>query len=348
MGFSLLPKVSLAVLPTRLERLDRYSARLGRNVWIKRDDLTEAGAGGNKLRKLEYLIAAALEAGADTLVTCGGIQSNHARTTAIAGARLGLKSVLVLRGAPEDALEGNYLLDRLVGAEVIFVSAEEYERRDEVMARVADDLRARGRNPYVIPEGGSNTLGAMGYVEMVRELKGQLDAQGVTLDSIVCCLGTGGTLAGVLMGVALHGLPARSYGVLIQRDARYFTGCLDALFEDAVRDLAFPVRVPRGEIRIIEGYAGPGYGLNTPEELSLIAGLAREEGVLLDPVYTGKTFLALDDLLRTGNPPADALGQNILYIHTGGIFGLFPKRDALEAALGDDHRDAGTRENPGR
>ena len=137
-------------------------------------------------------------------------------------------------------------------------------------------------------------------------------------------------------------------GVLIQRDARYFTGCLDALFEDAVRDLAFPVRVPRGEIRIIEGYAGPGYGLNTPEELSLIAGLAREEGVLLDPVYTGKTFLALDDLLRTGNPPADALGQNILYIHTGGIFGLFPKRDALEAALGDDHRDAGTRENPGR
>ncbi|MDP6483882.1 MAG: pyridoxal-phosphate dependent enzyme, partial [Nitrospinota bacterium] len=179
-------------------------------------------------------------------------------------------------------------------------------------------------------------------------LKGQLDAQGVTLDSIVCCLGTGGTLAGVLMGVALHGLPARSYGVLIQRDARYFTGCLDALFEDAVRDLAFPVRVPRGEIRIIEGYAGPGYGLNTPEELSLIAGLAREEGVLLDPVYTGKTFLALDDLLRTGNPPADALGQNILYIHTGGIFGLFPKREALEAALEGDRRETGTRENPGR
>ncbi len=348
MSFSFPPKVSLAVLPTRLERLDRYSARLGRNVWIKRDDLTEAGAGGNKLRKLEYLIAAALDAGADTLVTCGGIQSNHTRTTAIAGARMGLKSVLVLRGASEDALEGNYLLGRLVGAEVIFVSAEEYERRDEVMARAADDLRARGRNPYVIPEGGSNALGAMGYVEMVRELKDQLDAQRVTLDSIVCCLGSGGTLAGILMGAALYGLPARSYGVLIQRDARYFTGCLDALFEDAARDLGFPVRVPREEIRIIEGYAGPGYGLNTPEELSLIAGLAREEGVLLDPVYTGKTFLALDNLLRKDPPQAGALGQNILFVHTGGIFGLFPKREAFEAALEAGRRDAVTPGNPGR
>lgn len=333
MSFNLPPKVSLAVLPTRLERLARWSARLGREVWIKRDDLTEAAAGGNKIRKLEYLLRGALDEGADTLVTCGGIQSNHARATAILGRRLGLRSVLLLRGTPADALEGNYLLDRLVGAEVVYVSAEEYERRDEVLAQVADDLRARGRKPYVIPEGGSNALGAMGYVEMVGELKEQMRAQDIALDSILCPLGSGGTLAGILMGVALYGLPVRVYGVNVQRDAGYFTRAVEAIFEEAVRKLGFPVRAPRQAIRIIEGYAGLGYGLSTPEEMSLIASLAEEEGIVLDPVYTGKAFRALDDRLRRGDASED-LGGRVLFVHTGGIFGLFPQRTVLEEALG--------------
>ncbi len=259
MSFTLPPKADLAVLPTRLERLERYSARLGREIWIKRDDLTEAGAGGNKIRKLQFLIRAALDEGADTLLTCGGIQSNHARTTAIAGRRVGLESVLVLRGSPADALEGNYLLDRLVGAEVVYASAEEYERRSEVLAQAADDLRRRGRRPYVIPEGGSNALGAMGYVEMIGETREQMEAQGVSFDSILCPVGSGGTLAGILMGIALYGLKVQVYGVNVQRDAEYFIEYVDALFEEAVRDLGFPVRVPREAIKILEGYVGLGY-----------------------------------------------------------------------------------------
>ncbi len=325
-------KINLAVLPTRLERMDRASVRLGREIWIKRDDLTEAGAGGNKIRKLEYLVRAALDAGADTLITCGGIQSNHARTTAIVGRRLGLDSVLILRGSAADAMEGNYLLDRLVGADVVYVTAEEYERRDEVMARVAEDLRTRGRRPYVIPEGGSNALGAMGYVEMIGELKEQMRAQGLSFDSILCAVGSGGTFAGILMGIALHGLPVKALGVNVQRDAKYFVDYIDTLCEEAVRDLHFPLRVAREAIQIIEGYVGLGYGLNTEEELNLIAGLAQEEGIILDPVYTGKTFCALDDALRTGKGPAD-LGRRILFIHTGGIFGLFPKRTELQKSL---------------
>ncbi|MFQ5914374.1 MAG: 1-aminocyclopropane-1-carboxylate deaminase/D-cysteine desulfhydrase [Nitrospinota bacterium] len=335
MRFVLPPKVNLAVLPTRLERLERYSARRGREIWIKRDDLTEAGAGGNKIRKLEYLLRAAMDEGADTLVTCGGLQSNHARTTAILGRRLGLESVLVLRGNPADALEGNYLLDRLVGAEVAYVNAEEYERRDEVLARVSNDLRARGRKPYVIPEGGSNALGAMGYVEMIGELKAQTQALGLSFDSILCPVGSGGTFAGILMGIALYGFAVRAYGVNVQRDGEYFIQYVDAIFEKAATELGFPVRIPREEIRIIEGYVGLGYGLNTPKEMSLIAGLAREEGMLLDPVYTGKTFHALDNLIDEGKAPAD-LGETILFVHTGGIFGLFPQRSVLEEVLQED------------
>ncbi|MFQ5692557.1 MAG: D-cysteine desulfhydrase family protein [Nitrospinota bacterium] len=339
MSFALPPKVSLAVLPTRLERLDRYGARVGREGWIKRDDLTEAGAGGNKIRKLEYLLRAALDAEADTLVTCGGLQSNHARATAIAGRRLGLESVLVLRGTPADALEGNFLLDRLVGAEVVYVSAEEYERREGVLAEAADRLRARERRPYVIPEGGSNALGAMGYVEMVGELKEQIDARGIGLDAIVCPVGSGGTLAGILMGVAIHGLGTPVFGVNVQRDAAYFVDYVDGLLEEAVTALGFPVRVPREAIRILEGYTGLGYGLNTREEMALLASLAREEGIILDPVYTGKTFHALDDLIGGGRPPPD-FGERILFVHTGGIFGLFPQRTVLEEALDDVRRDA--------
>ena len=346
MNFELPPKVDAALLPTRLERLDRYSDRVGRNVWIKRDDLTEAAAGGNKIRKLEYLIGDAQEQKADVLVTCGGIQSNHARTTAIVGRRLGLDSVLALRGTPQDTLEGNYLLDRLAGAEVVFVSPEEYERRDAVMADLAEELRTEGRNPYVIPEGGSNALGAMGYVDMIRELKEQMDDREVSFESIVCCLGSGGTYAGILMGIALHGISAKAFGVLNQRDAGYFQDHLERMMNDAVRNLGFPHAIPPESIRMIDGYIGPGYGQNTPEEIALMSETAREEGIILDPVYTGKTFFALDDMLRR-DPSADgALGRNILFVHTGGIFGLFPKQAVFEEALTEGPRQAAGRRSP--
>jgi D-cysteine desulfhydrase len=172
----------------------------------------------------------------------------------------------------------------------------------------------------------------MGYVEMIGELKEQMLTQGVSLDSIVCPVGSGGTFAGVLMGIALYGLPVKAFGVNVQRDARYFVDYMDGLFEEAVRNLGFPIRVTREEIQIIEGYVGLGYGLNTEEELSLITGLAQEEGIILDPVYTGKTFHALDDALRTGKGGVN-LGERILFIHTGGIFGLFPKWTELEKSL---------------
>lgn len=326
-------KVNVALLPTRLERLDRYSKRVGRNIWIKRDDLTEAGAGGNKIRKLEYLIADALQQKADVLITCGGTQSNHARTTAIIGRRLGLDSVLLLQGTPKAPLEGNYFLDRLVRAEIIHISIEEYKQRDTLMENIAEGLRSKGRRPYVIPEGGSNALGAMGYVEMIRELKEQMNTQGVSFDSIFCCLGSGGTYAGILMGIALCGLSAKAFGVLNQRDTKYFKNSLKTLMEDACQNLSFSHTVSPESIRMIDDYIGLGYGQNKPEEIALMNNTAYEEGIILDPVYTGKTFFALDDMIRNHPSMNTQLGQNILFIHTGGIFGLFPKQKAFEETL---------------
>ena len=330
---SLPPKLNLALLPTRIERLARVSERVSREIYIKRDDLTEAAGSGNKIRKLEFLLKAALEAGADTLVTCGGLQSNHCRATALLGRRLGLSSVLILRGSPQEPLDGNFLLDRLLGAEVVSVTAEEYERRAEIFEEIASRLRAEGKKPYLIPEGGSNALGASGYVAMVEELLEQMSQQNLSFDSILCPVGSGGTLAGLLMGKYLYGLSAEIFGVDVEGDTPYLVSQVDAIIREARETLGFPVEVPAEAIHILEGYEGLGYAKSTPQEMSLIAEVAQQEGIVLDPVYTAKTFRGLMEEVSGKGERAGRLGRRILFLHTGGIFGLFPQRRLLETVL---------------
>lgn len=303
--------LSLSRPDTPLHRLDRPSARLGLEVWVKRDDLTGAGLSGNKVRKLDYLLAEALAQGADTVLTCGGIQSNHARATAMAARQLGLKPVLLLRGSPPPVSDGNLLLDTILGAEIHWCDAEGYRQRGPLLDELAERVRARGGRPYIVPEGGSNALGSLGYVRAGKELAAQAIAQGVGFDSVICAVGSGGTLA----GLAMAGLDAQVLGVAVCDDRAYFRARVEAIGADAT---ALGQRLPATGWDVVEGFQGRGYALTTPAELDIQVRFARETGLILDPVYTGKAWVALEALAARG-----ALGKRVLFWYTGGLFGLF-------------------------
>jgi D-cysteine desulfhydrase len=318
------PRLPLARLPTPLEPSPRLGAELGIELLYKRDDLTGLELSGNKARKLEFLVADAEREGADTLVTCGGVQSNHCRATAFAAAKRGLGSVVVLR-VPDPArpppLEANSLLDRLAGAELRWISHEGYRRREEAMAAIAGELRAAGRRPYVIPEGGSNALGSLGYVLAVAELREQLpEAWRTGPVTLAYAAGSGGTGAGIEMGVRLLGwTDARVVGFAVCNDARYFREAIAAICEEARRRWpAFPA-VTAAEVRIDDGFVGPGYAQATAEGLALIRRAARLDGVLLDPVYTGKAMLGVAGRAGGGLP-----SSRVVLLHSGGAFGTFP------------------------
>jgi D-cysteine desulfhydrase len=319
-------RLGRARLPTPTERLDRLGHALGVELWVKRDDLTGSTLTGNKIRKLEFLLADALAGGADTIITCGGEQSNHCRATAVAAAELGLRSLLLLRTErPEapPAAEANILLDVLVGAEVRWVSRDEYRRRAELFPVVADELRARGRKPYLVPEGGSNALGAWGYIGCVDELRRELPPGPATL---IYAAGSGGTGAGLLLGVKLLGLPWRVVGVNVCDDRDYFVRVIGEIVEQAISRFQLGLAFRRDEIEIVDGYVGLGYAKSRPEELETLRDVARAEGLVLDPVYTGK---AMHGLKRELERDRRAFGERLVFVHTGGIFGLFPKAAEL-------------------
>jgi D-cysteine desulfhydrase len=301
-------RVRLARLPTPLERLDRLSAELGAEVWCKRDDLTGLELTGNKVRKLEWLLGEAVAAGADTVITTGGLQSNHARATAVAARKLGMRPVLLLRGEPVAQPESNLLLDVLLGAELHWCTPEEYRaRRNERMAEIAAELSRQGHRPYIIPEGGSSGLGARGYSEAAAEVAGE----GLRFDHVVCAVGSGGTLAGLALGPDLG--PIR--GVAVCDDRAYFSAIVHRIAEEAALG-ALPAEGERWSV--VEGYQGPAYAVATPEIWQTIRLVARTEGLLLDPVYTGKAMHALVSEVR-----AKRWGGRLLFWHTGGAFGLF-------------------------
>lgn len=314
----------LARRPTPIEKLDRLSQALeGPELYVKRDDLTGIGLTGNKVRKLEFLIQDALDKGCDTLITCGGLQSNHARATAITAAKLGLQCRLVLRDQTGGDLDGNLFLDRLVGAEITFISAEEYKRVDEVMNRLAESLRSEGRKPYIIPEGGSNELGALGYVRAVEELCEQLKTIKLRIDHVVTAVGSGGTQAGLLLGKMLYDLSAEIHGINVCETAEYFVSRIYGIIERARAAYGIDVTLAPTDVHVIDGYVGKGYALSRAEEIDTIKRVAKMEGLLLDPVYTGKAIYGLIDQIRKGYFKR---GDKVLFWHTGGIFGLFPKR----------------------
>ncbi|BDG06287.1 D-cysteine desulfhydrase family protein [Anaeromyxobacter oryzae] len=324
-------RVSLARLPTPVEASPRLGAALGLELLYKRDDLTGLELSGNKARKLEYLVAAAEAEGADTLVTCGGVQSNHCRATAFAAAKRGLRAIVLLRvvdPAHPPAPEANVLLDRLAGAEIRWVSHEEYRRRTEVLARVADEARAAGRRPYVIPEGGSSALGSLGYVLAMAELRAQLPAawRDGSL-TIAYAAGSGGTGAGIELGVRLLGWRgAHPLGFAVCNDEAYFRATIAGICADARRRWPALPEVRTEEIAVDDRFIGPGYAQATAAGLEIIRRAAREDGVLLDPVYTGKAMLGLAArAAEAGGLP----GRRVVFLHTGGAFGLFPFAAAL-------------------
>jgi D-cysteine desulfhydrase len=322
----MLERLHLAHLPTPLWRHDALDEMCRTSVWVKRDDMTAAAAAGNKIRKLEWLVADALSQGATTLLTCGGVQSNHARATALVGAQCGLRVMLFLRTehpeAPQD-YSGNLFLDRLAGAEVFFITPGQYLDRGEVMTSAAAEIRRRGGTPYLIPEGGSNGLGALGYVEAMREVRAQLDlglgGGPSPFGAIAHACGSGGTAAGVALGARAYDVAGRSLAMAVCDDRATFDPIIARIAREAVEfrpDLQGP-----GPIEVIDEYRGPAYAVASNEQRDFISEVARRTGLVLDPVYSGK---ALFGLAQLATKPS-----RVLFIHTGGLPGLLAQAGAF-------------------
>lgn len=311
-----LTPLSLGQLPTPLQRAPRLGDALGVDLWVKRDDLTGMGLSGNKVRKLRWLLAEAQAQGADVVLTTGGVQSNHARATAIAARQLGLEPGLLLRGEPPAVPESNLLLDRLVGAQIRFFGAQHWPDRDAWLDAWADELRAQGRRPYVIPEGGSNGLGAMGFVEAAHEVEAQREALGLpAFDGVVCAVGSGGTLA----GLALGGLSAPVTGIAVCDDRPIFEARVRQIGTEAKAFGAPPLPEAGPHTwQVLDAHTGPAYGVATPAIWDTIRLAARTDGLLFDPVYTGKALHGLRQEVTAGRR-----GDRWLLWHTGGAFGLF-------------------------
>jgi len=319
-------RIPLARLPTPLQPLRRLGEHLGirQRLWVKRDDLTDTAISGNKLRKLEFVAAEARRTGCDTLITCGGVQSNHCRATALVGARLGFQVHLILRGATPDDIDGNLLLDHLAGAAVTH-----YEQRDYVQNLPAlfeqwrQHYAEHGHKAMCIPTGASDGIGLWGYLCAAEELGGDMAAAGIERAHWVFATGSGGTQAGLTLGAALHGVPATPWGINVCDDEAWFLNKVAEDIADWRRRYPQTSPVPDVRARVLDGYVGPGYGRADPIVFDTIALVARTEGLILDPVYTGKAFHGMLEELSAGR--FDDC-EDIVFVHTGGLFGVFPQR----------------------
>jgi D-cysteine desulfhydrase family pyridoxal phosphate-dependent enzyme len=323
-----IPRLSLGFLPTPIEKLERLSAELGIDLSVKRDDFTGFGGGGNKVRKLEYLMADAVSQGVKVLITTGGHQSNHARMTAAAARKFGMKPILVLRGNSPDLLQGNLLLDHLLGAEIDFLDPDAYFTEiNPRMQHHADQALARNEKPYIIPLGGASALGAMGYVSAVRELAVQYAEAGCPApDLIVAPVGSGGTLAGLLIGCAMFWPETKVAGIAVSGSAVPFADRIAVMANAGAELLGFERHFEATDIRIENGYVGQAYSVPSPEGNAAISKVAQAEGMFLDPVYTGKAVAGLMDCVKRGTI---AQGSKVLFVHCGGSPALFPHAELL-------------------
>jgi L-cysteate sulfo-lyase len=315
-----LPKTLLAYLPTPVERMHRLSQALaGPELWIKRDDQTGLAFGGNKTRKLELLVAAALEQGAARLITRGAVQSNHCRQTAAAAARLGLGCTLVLTGSPPDRTRANLLLDRLLGAEIVWTG----ERPpDQVLEETFQEGMETGAHPYLIPYGGSSPLGAAAYALAVEELA----AQEPGFDRIVFATSSGGTQSGMLVGVHLLGLATRVHGISVEPQASKLKPLVARLAAETAELMETDLPIGAEEVLVNDDFLGGGYAVMGEPEREAIGLFARTQGILLDPVYTGRAAAGLIALIRSGEIHRD---EKVLFWHTGGTPALFAYEEKL-------------------
>lgn len=328
MNLARFPRRRYTEYKTPLEKLTRLTEFFGGpNIYIKRDDLLGLAAGGNKTRKLEFLMADALAAGADTIITCGAVQSNHCRLTLAAAIKEGLKCQLVLEervpnSYKPDALGNNFLL-HLLGVEKIKV-VPGGSNMMEAMNSLANELARQNRKAYVIPGGGSNEIGATGYVACAEEILSQTFEKGINIDHVVCTSGSAGTHAGLVTG--FYGCNSNIFvtGINISRSKTLQEELVYELVQKTVEHLKIKDRVPREAVKCCDEYVGAGYSLPTLQMIEAVKLLARLEGILLDPVYTGKAMAGMLDLIRKGYFKGC---QNILFVHTGGSPALFAYAD---------------------
>jgi L-cysteate sulfo-lyase len=317
-------KLDFAHLPTPLERLDRLTAHLaGPTIWMKRDDCTGLSFGGNKARKLEYILQRAIESGADSIITCGALQSNHARQTAALSAKLGLSCHVLLRenalvSDPQYRQGGNLLLDRLHGAHIHYLPADANLADEAVVLSRA--LTAAGNKPFVIPGGGSDLSGTLGYVNAAAEIDRQAKNIGLHIKEIVLAVGSGGTHAGIVAGLHLLGSSASALGISVGPRRAEIEPIVFSLATEAAKHVDTACRVERSHVRVNDSYLGEGYGVAGSAVAEAVLLLARLEGIVLDPVYTGKAMAGLIDLVKQGVYTRE---DSVVFIHTGGGPAIF-------------------------
>nr|ABK95965.1 unknown [Populus trichocarpa] len=325
---------SLGHLPTPIHKWNLPNLPTNTEVYLKRDDLSGMQLSGNKVRKLEFLMADAVAQGADCIITIGGIQSNHCRATAVAAKYLNLDCYLILRASKvvvdkDPGLTGNLLVERLVGANVQLISKEEYAQIGSV--NLTNDLKEKlvkeGRKPYVIPVGGSNSLGTWGYIEAIREIEQQVQATTgrIKFDDIVVACGSGGTIAGLSLGSWLGTLKAKVHAFAVCDDPDYFYNFVQDLID------GLKAGVDSHDIVNIQNAKGLGYAINTSEELKFVKEIATTTGVVLDPVYSGKAAYGM--MKDMAENPKNWEGRKVLFIHTGGLLGLFDKVDQMSSLV---------------
>jgi len=332
-GIEELPRIKLASLPTPLLEAPRLSATLGGpRILIKRDDLTGLAMGGNKARKLEFILADAKAKGADVLITTGAAQSNFAMQMAAAGRKLGMHTVLVLFKGQHPEVQGNLLLDQLLGAEVriMDVGLTELNKIYEAMKQVADELGRKGHNPYLVPPGGDMPLGTVGYVVAAREIYRQLTDLGLTANYLVVANGVGGTQAGLALGAKYYKLPFTVIGcsvALTKDECRYL--CAE-LCNNAAKLLGWGITMSPEDLTVFDDYVGEGYGIPGKACIDAIELVANTEGIFLDPVYTGKAMAGLIDLIRKGRLTSN---DSVVFVHTGGVPALFAYSKEISTEL---------------
>jgi D-cysteine desulfhydrase family pyridoxal phosphate-dependent enzyme len=325
MGIAELAKVSLGYYPTPFEELKRLSEEIGGpRIWVKRDDLTGLSYGGSKTRSLEMLIGQAAQMGADTIITCGPVTSNHARLTAAAARKLGLSCILVLKSTENvNSVQGNMLLNKILNIEIVLSNVETLDMLVPIMEEVAAKIEKQGKRPYIIPGGGYSPIGAVGYIGLVEELNQQAAENNIKIDAVIFASGSGCTQTGLIVGKELLNADMQIIGLTINREKNVL---IDRIYSDAVKAfelLSSERSIKKDQIIVLDDYLGPAYAVPSPECLNAIHHLAELEGLILDPCYTGKSMAGLIDLAKKKFKK----GDNIVFLHTGGSPGVFTYSD---------------------
>lgn len=312
------PKINICLLPTPIHKLENISRDTGVDIYIKRDDMTGFGLGGNKLRKLEYLAYDAIDNHCDTLLTYGGPQTNHGRLTAAVATRLGMKCIIIADGEKPDRPTGNLILDKMMGADLYFTDAA--NEKESLTAKVVRQYEENGHKIYNIPIGGSSVIGAIGYFEAVKEINTQLDEMKLSISNVICAYGSAGTYAGLILGQKYHHTPYEVTGVSVSHKTECDLAQHAAYINRVSNQLELGITIERKDMRIEMDYVKNGYNVPDKETRDCVYYVAKKEAIILDPCYTGKAFNGLLNLIRKNVIPQ---GSSVLFIHTGGVPGIY-------------------------